>query len=238
MCTSLSSSQRKPQIKEAIMKLLHSKTLNSKNTQLLLKQTTSIIIKENLFLQLKQELLYHRYLNKKLKEYHAVCKDSKLLSQTNCTEAINGCSKFKSECKDLLAIVERYDASLENLYKDKDNIIHRSEEQIKSKIDAKFNYNKQLTNLQQQVKNQEEIMNNLIHKKEMLLTKKQKESERYDKLTKRDENKYNILKEKFETLSGKSDRYYKNYQHVLDPSLLLDDKKVAVVMIQKENKEM
>jgi hypothetical protein len=72
----------------------------------------------------------------------------------------------------------------------------------------------------------------------MLLTKKQQECERYDKLTKKDENKYNILKEKFETLSGKSERYYKNYQHVLDPSLLLDDKKVAVVMIQKENKEM
>ena len=228
MCTSLSSSQRKPQIKESIMKLLHSKTLNSKSTQLLLKQTTNIIIKENLFLQLKQEL----------KEYHAVCKDSKLLSQTNCTEAINGCSKFKSECKDLLAIVEKYDASLENLYKDKDNIIHQSEEQIKSKIEAKYNFNRQLINLQQQVKNQEEIMNNIIHKKEMLLTKKLKECERYDQLTKKDEIKYNTLKEKFETLSGKSDRYYKNYQHVLDPSLFLNDENVAVVMIQKENKEM
>ena len=238
MCTSLSSSQRKPQIKESIMKLLHSKTLNSKSTQLLLKQTTNIIIKENLFLQLKQELLYHRNLNTKLKEYHAVCKDSKLLSQTNCTEAINGCSKFKSECKDLLAIVEKYDASLENLYKDKDNIIHQSEEQIKSKIEAKYNFNRQLINLQQQVKNQEEIMNNIIHKKEMLLTKKLKECERYDQLTKKDEIKYNTLKEKFETLSGKSDRYYKNYQHVLDPSLFLNDENVAVVMIQKENKEM
>ena len=232
------TTQHKNKLKETIIELLHNKKLNTKHSQLLLKQTSNLIIKENLVLQLKQELIHHQRLNSLLKEYYEICKKRKQLTRFNYTEAVTGCSQFKRDCKELIKIVETYDSTLEKMKKDKYIIIKQSEDILKLKIDSQYKFNKRLIGLQQQVKTQEKEMKDIINKKELLIMRKHKENDEYENIIKTEEDKYNTLKDKINILNEKSIRYYKTYQHILDPGLLLNDESFAKGIIHKENKEM
>lgn len=232
------TTQHKNKLKETIIELLHNKKINSKHSQLLLKQTSNLIIKENLVLQLKQELIHHQRLNFLLKDYYEVCKKRKHLTHFNYNEAVTGCSQFKIDCKELIKIVETYDSTLEKLKKDKYIIIKQSEDILKLKIDSQYKFNRRLIDLQQQVKKQEKEMKDIINKKESLIMRKHKENEEYENIIKTEEEKYNTLKEKINILNEKSIRYYKTYEHFLDPGFLLNDESFAKDLLHKENKEM
>ena len=52
------------------------------------------------------------------------------------------------------------------------------------------------------------------------------------------DEKYKLLQNKIENLNNKSDRYFKKYQHLLDPCMLLGNEDAAQEMLSQENKEM
>ena len=81
-------------------------------------------------------------------------------------------------------------------------------------------------------------MKDIINKKESLIMRKHKENEEYENIIKTEEDKYNILQDKINVLNEKSIRYYRKYEHFLDPGLLLNDESFAKSLIHKENKEM
>ena len=119
-----------------------------------------MIVKENLLLQLKQELHHHQRLNTKLKEYLNLVKEKRNLYQFNYNEAQQGCDKFKGEYKELVTIVDNYEESLYNLHKDRELGSRQHEEVVKMKLAMQKQLNKELINIQQKVSTQEKKMKN------------------------------------------------------------------------------
>ena len=228
----------KQNIKSAITELLHNKHLNKRNSYLLIKQTSKMIVKENLFLQLKQELHHHQQLNTKLKEYLNLIKEKRNLYQFNFNEAQQGCDKFKGEYKELVTIVDNYEQSLYNLHKDRELGSRQHEEVVKMKLAMQKKLNKELINMQQKVTTQEKQMKNVIMQREQLSLQKENDYNEYIQNDNKHDERYKLLQNKINNLNNKSDRYFKKYQHVLDPCMLLGDEDAAREMLSQENKEM
>lgn len=228
----------KQKIKSAIKELLHNKHLSKHNSYLLIKQTSKMIIKENLFLQLKQELHHHQHLHAKLKEFLNLIKEQRNLYQFNYNEAQQGCNKFKGDYKELVTIVETYENSLYNLYKDRELGSRQHEEVIKLKLAMQKKLNKELLDIQQKVNVQEKKMKNILIQREHLSLQKQNDYNDYIQTDNKHDERYKLLQNKINNLTNKSDRYFKKYQHVLDPCMLLGNEDAAQEMICQENKEM
>jgi hypothetical protein len=228
----------KQNIKSAITELLHNKNLTKHNSYLLIKQTSKMIVKENLFLQLKQELHHHQHLNNKLKEYLNIVKEKRNLYQFNCNEAQQGCDKFKGEYKELVNIVDNYEESLYNLHKDRELSSRQHEEVVKMKLAMQKKLNKELISMQQKVSTQEKQMKNVLMQREQLILQKENDYNEYIKNDNKHDERYKLLQNKLDNLNNKSDRYFKKYQHVLDPCMFLGNEDAAQEMLSQENKEM
>lgn len=233
MCVSSNSDLRK-----VINELLHCKKLNTKASHKLIHQTNKMIIKENLFLQLKQELHYHKCLNGKLKEYLNFVKERRNKFQCNYNEAEKGCVMVKDEYEGFFQIVNHYENVITNLHKDKVIGLRQYEEVCKMKMTLYNKLNNEFKHIEESIIQQENKMKEIINKKEELVIRKQKEHDEYIKNDNAYEKKYNMLKNKIKNLNMKSERYFKKNQKVLDPFMMLDNEKVAQEMISKENKEM
>lgn len=228
----------KQNIKSAITELLHNKKLTKHNSYLLIKQTSKMIVKENLFLQLKQELHHHQHLNNKLKEYLNIVKEKRNLYQFNYNEAQQGCDKFKGEYKELVNIVDNYEESLYNLHKDRELSSRQHEEVVKMKLAMQKKLNKELISMQQKVNTQEKQMKKVLMQREQFILQKENDYNEYIKNDNKHDERYKLLQNKLDNLNNKSDRYFKKYQHVLDPCMLLGNEDAAQEMLSQENKEM
>ena len=233
MCVSSNSDLRK-----VINELLHSKKLNTKASHKLIHQTNKMIIKENLFLQLKQELHHHKCLNSKLKEYLHFVKERRNKFQCNYNEAEKGCVQFTSQYEGFFHIVNHYENVLTNLNKDREIGLRQYEEVCKMKMALYNKLNNEFKNIEENIIEQENKIKQIINKREELVIKKQKEHDEYIKNDNAYEKKYGLLKNKLKNLNMKSERYFKKNQKELDPFMLLNNEKVAHEMIRKENKEM
>ena len=129
-------------LRSLLVEMLHTKKENTQRTKGLLTQVNKLITKESLIIQLRAEYKYIKLLNFYYKQYLTLIKNLK----EKCLENKNGvkefCDNLRKSGKGDTLIIDKYEEKINQLKKEKKEIIKTNEGIIKIKTDINIKLNK------------------------------------------------------------------------------------------------
>ena len=210
----------KSHLKE-ILNSFNDYTLKSKSTAAkLIKTENNNIAKESVILSLREDLDYHKHVNKNYNIYKKYATDICDYYKQNFEEIFQYKSNLSNDLKDFIKLVDNYEEEIKKCKNDRQTTIKTSEDIIKYKKSEKEKMGERLKKLNYDLEKQDKKLNNITN----LLKEYQEQNENYlDRLSNSELShmeKYEILEDKYNKLVAKykfyTDREMKKRKIELD----------------------
>ena len=210
----------KSHLKE-ILNSFNDYTLKSKSTAAkLIKTENNNIAKESVILSLREDLDYHKHVNKNYNIYKKYATDICDYYKQNFEEIFQYKSNLSNDLKDFIKLIDNYEEEIEKCKNDRQTTIKTSEDIIKYKKSEKEKMGERLRKLNYDLEKQDKKLNNITN----LLKEYQEQNENYlDRLSNSELShmeKYEILEDKYNKLVAKykfyTDREMKKRKIELD----------------------
>ena len=181
-------------LRSLLVEMLHTKKENTQRTKGLLTQVNKLITKESLIIQLRAEYKYIKLLNFYYKQYLILIKNLK----EKCLENKNGvkefCDNLRKSGKGDTLIIDKYEEKINQLKKEKKEIIKTNEGIIKIKTDINIKLNTRLIEIQTKINMNLEEISKQEKKIKSLEDKKEKQKQEFLKEEEIQKKKYRKLK--------------------------------------------
>jgi DNA-binding XRE family transcriptional regulator len=193
----------KSHLKE-ILNSFNDYTLKSKSTAAkLIKAENNNIAKESVILSLREDLDYHKHVNKNYNIYKKYATDICDYYKQNFEEIFQYKSNLSNDLKDFIKLIDNYEEEIEKCKNDRQTTIKTSEDIIKYKKSEKEKMGERLRKLNYDLEKQDKKLNNITN----LLKEYQEQNENYlDRLSNCELShmeKYEILEDKYNKLVAK-----------------------------------
>ena len=193
----------KSHLKE-ILNSFNDYTLKSKSTAAkLIKAENNNIAKESVILSLREDLDYHKHVNKNYNIYKKYASDVCDYYKQNFEEIFQYKSNLSNDLKDFIKLIDNYEEEIEKCKNDRQTTIKTSEDIIKYKKSEKEKMGERLKKLNYDLEKQDKKLNNITN----LLKEYQEQNENYlDRLSNSELShmeKYEILEDKYNKLVAK-----------------------------------
>ena len=200
-----SETKMKSKINE-IMISLSTYTQNSKTTAAkLIKEENLKNAKESVIISLREDLEYHRNVNKNYLLYKQYATDICNYYKQNFDEIFKFKSDLREDLSDFITVVERFEDQIKKYNKEKEDMIKTNNDIIKYKNEENEKLNQKINKLNSDL----EMQKNKLDKINETLDSYRNENENY--LNKLNSNELNHL-EKYEDLENKYKRLKAQYE--------------------------
>ena len=248
---SIEENEKNINIKNEISELLKQKKKNHLIGKENVNQLDTKIRKERLILQLLRDCRYYEKDEKEKEDNLAEITTKREKFKDNLNSTIKYHNEIKEQLCDYLEEIEMYENKLNELNKERENIVSSSFSLMQKKSEEKINYQKEISEttfkIEQQdvlIKNLNERIDNLENQKEnekkKLMQREIQDIERYNKLYKRYSdllNKYNMIENeednKFNTEMAITKKAYEDYLYKEDLKIKLTEEKIKNEFLQK-----
>ena len=233
--------EKNGKLRSLVLEILYNKKNNLTNTKKLIEKVHNLITKEDIILQLRKELKYHERLRSNFNNYLEIISEIKDLCKKNKGEVQSLSDELRKNFKEDVSIIDKYEAKINLIKKEKEEIIKINDEIIDNKRTEAMQLNEKLIELETKCLMQKEQIEEQKNKISEL--KQRKESEKNDfikkeniqlkKIAKLKQNHY-YLESRLKQLQEK----YKKYYDIENQSIDLADTSIANNIIIKEDKEI
>ena len=196
-------------------------------TNSLSKKVKKSICKENLVLELRDELKYNKTFNLMYEKFLTDVIKLKNQVKLNRDKVIENCERLKKEYADKFDIIDSYEKQIETLQKERKNIIKTNDEIILMKTNEQKKLNTELKNLESKIDDQRTKIEKLKTNIASLEDKKSHLNEEFDKQKKDEEKQYQKLKKDYKYMLKKRDYFqqaYDEYEKVPEDLVKIDIK--------------
>ena len=216
--------------------------LNHKKTVSLLgKDVVNIldskINKENLNLELKKDLNYYSNLAKQKEENFNIVTNltKEIIQNLNC--AIDYQNYLNEIFHDFVLEINEYEKQIEELIKEKNNIIFSSNELLKEKVIENKSLKNNINEIDNKINNISNEVNDLSEKLKNLTEDKENEEKKFLKIESEQVEKYNKVFTKYKTMLNKYN-IYENDEIENEQNEKLSNKLTFENNVEKENLKM
>ena len=248
---SIEENEKNINIKNEISELLKQKKKNHLIGKENVNQLDTKIRKERLILQLLRDCRYYEKDEKEKEDNLAEITTKREKFKDNLNSTIKYHNEIKEQLCDYLEEIEMYENKLNELNKERENIVSSSFSLMQKKAEEKLNYQKEISETTFKIEEQDKLIKDLNERIENLENQKENEKkklmqreiqdiERYNKLYKRYSdllNKYNMYENeednKFNHEMALTKKAYEDYLYKEDLKIKLTEEKIKNEFLQK-----
>ena len=248
---SIEENEKNINIKNEISELLKQKKKNHLIGKENVNQLDTKIRKERLILQLLRDCRYYEKDEKEKEDNLAEITTKREKFKDNLNSTIKYHNEIKEQLCDYLEEIEMYENKLNELNKERENIVSSSFSLMQKKSEEKINYQKEISETTFKIEEQDKLIKDLNERIENLENQKENEKkklmqreiqdiERYNKLYKRYSdllNKFNMYENeednKFNNEIAITKKAYEDYLYKEDLKIKLTEEKIKNEFLQK-----
>ena len=248
---SIEENEKNINIKNEISELLKQKKKNHLIGKENVNQLDTKIRKERLILQLLRDCRYYEKDEKEKEDNLAEITTKREKFKDNLNSTIKYHNEIKEQLCDYLEEIEMYENKLNELNKERENIVSSSFSLMQKKAEEKLNYQKEISETMCKIEQQDELIKSLNERirnlenqkeneKKKLMQREIQDIERYNKLYKRYSdllNKYNMYENeednKFNHEMALTKKAYEDYLYKEDLKIKLTEEKIKNEFLQK-----
>ena len=248
---SITENEENINIKNEISELLKQKKKNRLIGKDNVNQLDTKIRKERLILQLIRDCRYYEKDEKEKEDNLIEVTTKRERFKDNLKSTVKYHNELKEQLYDYLEEIESHENKLNELNKERENIVSSSFSLMQKKAEEKLNYQKEISETTFKIEQQDELIKNLNERIDNLENQKENEKkklmqreiqdiERYNKLYKRYSdllNKYNMIENeednKFNTEMAITKKAYEDYLYKEDLKIKLTEEKIKNEYLQK-----
>ena len=196
-------------------------------TNTLSKKVKKSICKENLVMELREELKYNKTFNIMYTKYLEDVIKLKNQVKLNRDKVIENCEKLKKEYADKFDIIDSYEKQIIKLQAERKNIIKTNDEIIFMKNNIQKKLNAEIKSLDEKTENQRTQIEKLKINIASLEDRKLHLNEEFEKQKKEEEKQYQKLKKEYKYMLKKRDYFqeaYDEYEKVPEDLVKVDIK--------------
>ena len=248
---SITENEENINIKNEISELLKQKKKNRLIGKDNVNQLDTKIRKERLILQLIRDCRYYEKDEKEKEDNLIEVSTKRERFKDNLNSTVKYHNELKEQLYDYLEEIESHENKLNELNKERENIVSSSFSLMQKKAEEKLNYQKEISETMCKIEQQDELIKSLNERirnlenqkeneKKKLMQKELQDIERYNKLYKRYSdllNKYNMIENeednKFNTEMAITKKAYEDYLYKEDLKIKLTEEKIKNEYLQK-----
>ena len=248
---SITENEENINIKNEISELLKQKKKNRLIGKDNVNQLDTKIRKERLILQLIRDCRYYEKDEKEKEDNLIEVTTKRERFKDNLKSTVKYHNELKEQLYDYLEEIESHENKLNELNKERENIVSSSFSLMQKKAEEKLNYQKEISETMCKIEQQDELIKSLNERirnlenqkeneKKKLMQKEIQDIERYNKLYKRYSdllNKYNMIENeednKFNTEMAITKKAYEDYLYKEDLKIKLTEEKIKNEFLQK-----
>ena len=152
--------EKNGKLRSLVLEILYNKKNNLTNTKKLIEKVHNLITKEDIILQLRKELKYHERLRSNFNNYLEIISEIKDLCKKNKGEVQSLSDELRKNFKEDVSIIDKYEAKINLIKKEKEEIIKINDEIIDNKRTEAMQLNEKLIELETKCLMQKEQMKN------------------------------------------------------------------------------
>ena len=196
-------------------------------TTSLSKKVKKNICKENLVMELREELKYNKTFNLMYSRYLEDVIKLKNQVKLNKDKVEENCEKLKKEYADKFAIIDSYEKQIIQLQSDRKNIIKTNDEILLMKNNQQKKLNAEIKSLDSKTEKQRTQIEKLKTNISSLEDRKLHLDEEFEKIKKDEEKQYQKLKKEYRYMLKKRDYFqeaYDEYEKIPEDLVKIDIK--------------
>lgn len=185
---------------------------SSNKTKELIKKASYNVLRENMIMDLKEDLEYHKITNDSLVQYKRYSDEVSNYYRKNCEDIGNYKKRLEYELRDFLKLINDYESKKSNYIKEKELLINSNKNIITYKLEEQKKLKEKIKKLNEDLEQQTETLNTLNN----ILENYNQES--LDYLFNLDKNELEFH-DKFTELNSEYDRLLSQYRYFFDKEM-------------------